>query len=142
MTHHRDYVQAADCVSGLCSFLDSGSPSEAYYYVTCETPEGEESSVSHPPPCYPHDFRINLQNNLYRVQWQNVMADMTGNPINVITYDIYMGMSSDFIPDVTDGSNRVGTTISNMFPHQPDPPGDYYVFKVMAVDEKGNSGPY
>jgi len=136
------WVQASSCPGGACTYADSASPAIAFYYVTCQSPAGEESSVEFSPPAHPPYSAFYLEMpTQYTVEWSAVQARMDGNQLVPSYYEIYRGTNPDFQPDAANKSNRVGATTATIF-GDIIAPGQTYYYKVMAVDGKGNVGPF
>jgi len=134
-------VLPSSCNNNNCSFTDNSSPSNAFYYVTCETPQKEESSVSIPPPSYPTNLTSQKIRGKYYLNWEIVNKDMEGNPTNVLYYEIYRSTNQNFLPDFKDKTNKIYETTSNSYTDTP-PDSNTYYYKVLAVDQKGNPSPY
>lgn len=131
----------SSCNANQCLFEDTSSPSNAFYYVTCQTPNNEESSISKAPPTYPTNLNYKKIKGKYYINWDPVLTDINGNPINISFYEIYRGTTENFLPDVKDKTNRVGTSTINSYTDTP-PDSQTYYYKVLAFDQKGNNGPY
>jgi hypothetical protein len=76
------------------------------------------------------------------VQWDPVTTDAAGNPETVDFYEIYRGVSPDFVPDKAGASNRIGTATTESFVDL-GAAGDgvpRYFYLINAVDLDGNQG--
>ncbi|MEJ5165854.1 MAG: C25 family cysteine peptidase [Thermoanaerobaculia bacterium] len=133
-------VYPSSCKETRCRFKDTNSPQNAYYYVTCQTPQKEESSISINPPLYIANLNINygLGEEIY-LYWQPVLKKIDGTPANIQYYEIYKSTTPNFLPDLKDKANRVGISYTTEFT---DFGGIGYYYKVVAVDTNGNGGPY
>ncbi len=134
-------VPPSSCTNNQCTFTDNSSPANAYYYVTCQTPNKEESSISISPPRYPENLKVQRIRNNRIITWNQVQLKMDGSPLNLLNYEIYRSLSPDFIPDFKDKSNYINSTTETQYIDTP-PDSQTYYYKVMAVDLKGNGGPY
>lgn len=132
---------ASSCNANQCLFEDTSSPSNAFYYVTCQTPNNEESSISKAPPIYPINLNYEKIRGKYNINWDPVLTDINGNPINISFYEIYRGTTENFQADVKDKTNKIGESTTNSYIDTP-PDNQTYYYKVLALDEKGNNGPY
>lgn len=131
----------SSCNANQCLFEDTSSPSNAFYYVTCQTPNNEESSISKAPPNYPTNLNYKKIRGKYNINWDPVLTDINGNPINILFYEIYRGTTENFLPDVKNKTNKIGTSTINSYTDTP-PDSQTYYYKVISLDEKGNNGPY
>lgn len=134
-------ILPSSCNENQCLFEDNSSPSNAFYYVTCQTPNNEESSISKNPPNYPVNLNYKKIKGKYNINWEPVLTDIYGNPINISFYEIYRSLNPNFLPDFKDKTNRVGTSTTNSYTDTPPDSQEYY-YKVLAFDQKGNNGPY
>ncbi len=134
-------VLPSSCINNQCTFKDNGSPDIAYYYVTCQTPNGEESSISISPPKYPENLKVQKIRNNRIITWNQVLLKMDGSPLNLLNYEIYRALSPDFIPDFKNKSNYINSTTETQYIDTP-PDSQTYYYKVLAVDLKGNCGPF
>lgn len=124
-----------------CSFTDNGSPENAFYYITCQTPQKEESSVSVSPPLYITNLNIIYDySGLPYLSWEPVSKRFDGSDTTIDHYEIYRSQDPNFLPDIKDKTNLIGISFTTDYY---DFEGSYdYYYKVIAVDKKGNGGPY
>ncbi|GEM_PF-1739409 len=71
--------------------------------------------------------------------WDPVTTDKAGNPETVSQYNIYRGITPDFVPDKDTASNRIGTSTTTSFVDVgAKSDGNDYFYLVSAVDDAGN----
>jgi len=124
-------VLPSSCNNNNCSFKDNSSPSNAFYYVTCETPQKEESSLSISPPLYITNLNITYDySGLPYLTWDRVQKRFDGSNSSIDHYEIYRSL----IP-------KIGESTINSYTDTP-PDSNTYYYKVVAIDQKGNPSPY
>lgn len=129
------WVESAACAGGHCTWTDPSPPLNGFYEVTCQTALGEESSIGGPPPTAPAgQFRRPETGELW---WDIVILTTEGGEADVLSYRIYKSYDPTFRPDVQGGSNLSAEVWE---PYYQDAPGGYTL--IMAVDGRGNVGPY
>lgn len=76
------------------------------------------------------------------VSWDAVTIDAAGNDETVTSYHVYRGTTADFVPDKTNGSNRIaavpGTSHTDVGAATDGQ--SRYFYRVSAVDDQGNEG--
>nr|MCU0225388.1 hypothetical protein [Acidobacteriota bacterium] len=73
------------------------------------------------------------------LDWSAVSADVQGNAETVSFYRVYRGLTPDFVPDRSGGSNRIGTSVTTSFVDLGAAAGaPSYYYLVTAVDTAGN----
>lgn len=73
------------------------------------------------------------------LNWTGVTVDAAGNPETVASYRVYRDTVSNFLPDRTGGSNRIGTSTLPTFTDAGAGTGTAkYYYLVTAVDTAGN----
>lgn len=73
--------------------------------------------------------------------WDAVVTDTNGDPLeyNIDHYEIYRGTSPDFIPDLVNKTNLIGTSITTSFTDTGAvASADSYYYYIVAVDSAGN----
>lgn len=76
------------------------------------------------------------------ISWDPVAVDAAGNPEAVDYYEVYRGVTQNFEPDKTGGTNRIGTTVTASFidPGAASDAEPRYYYVANAVDLDGNQG--
>ena len=73
------------------------------------------------------------------LDWSAVSVDVLGNTETVSSYRVYRGLTPDFVPDRSGGSNRIGTSATTDFVDPGAAAGaPSYFYLVNAVDAAGN----
>ena len=73
------------------------------------------------------------------LNWSAVTVDVLGSAESVSSYRVYRGLTPDFVPDRSGGSNRIGTTATTGFTDAGAGAGaPSYYYLVTAVDSSGN----
>lgn len=134
-------VLPSSCKDSRCRFKDTNSPQNAFYYITCQTAQKEESSISILPPRYVENLKYYKNKGRYIIFWFPVNSKMDGTPCSLLNYEIYRSLNPNFIPDFKDKSNFIGSTTQTQYTDTP-PDSQPYFYKVIAVDTKGNGGPF
>ncbi|HPR62584.1 MAG TPA: C25 family cysteine peptidase [Thermoanaerobaculia bacterium] len=128
------------CLAGACQFTDETPAEPAHYYVTCETSDGEESSIRNAPPNFPPHFFVQYSKGQYIITWENVINRMDGEGANIIDYYLFRESTNTFLPDIKDLTNFIASTDQLIYLDFTGTLG--YFYKTMARDSKGNLGPF
>ena len=121
--------------------LNAGAGLEVFY-VTAYDASGEESPIGHQmPDVVPNVSTFAINPTITRVSWSAVATDASGAAATITGYRIYRGPTPHPRPDYTGGTNLRGQTQSLLFIDNPSSPAEPD-YSVVAVDEKGNPGPY
>nr|MCU0230413.1 hypothetical protein [Acidobacteriota bacterium]MCU0254203.1 hypothetical protein [Acidobacteriota bacterium] len=73
------------------------------------------------------------------LNWSAVTTDALGNSETVSSYRVYRGLTPDFVPDRSGGSNRIGSSVTTGFTDSGAGAGaPSYYYLVTAVDGAGN----
>jgi len=92
-------------------------------------------------PAEVENLRASLSGNDILLEWDSVTTDAAGNPEAVDYYEIYRGLTPDFVPDKAGASNRIGTSTSEGFLDAGvASDGQLYHYLINAVDLDGNQG--
>jgi Tol biopolymer transport system component len=76
-----------------------------------------------------------------RLTWSPVTLDVLGRPIVPSRYNVYRGTTSDFLPDLVGGKNRIGYSASPEFVDDSALlAGSSYYYLITAVDQQGREG--
>jgi hypothetical protein len=92
-------------------------------------------------PAEVENLFVSLNGDDLLLEWDPVTIDATGNLETIDYYEIYRGLTPDFVPDKASASNRIGTSTSESFLDVGVAgDGQFYHYLINAVDLDGNQG--
>ena len=135
------WIDASACPGGHCQWTDPAPPAIGYYDVTCQTALGEESPIGGPPPAPPAGLlAAPVGTGQVLLWWSPVTQTMEGGAAAVGSYLVFPDPRTATRPDAQNRTGLAGQVTEPWYQGPLGSTGLHYF--IMAVDARGNVGPY